>query len=365
MSRLIFLVLITLIFSLGLVMIFSTTSADVLDHDLEKSAYHALLKQIAFGLAGIFLGCIVYFIGYQTLLEITPILFFFITLLLALTLIPGLGKVVNGSRRWLGIGSFTFQPSEFMKVFLPLFFIQQLERIDVNRFSSFFFKALICFIPVLLVFFEPNNGTVGVMGLTLSVVCFLAKVPSRFWATPLIVCALIGGGIATQLPYVTARLNVYLNPELDIQGKGHQPHQAKIAAGSGRLFGKGPGNGWQKLSYLPEAQNDYIAAIFAEEFGFLGVLFLIFCYMFFIYCGFVIGWHAKDAIGMQVAGALTFLIAIQAFLNMGVVSGLLPTTGLNLPFFSQGGTSLVANCLAVSVLLSIAKERSHSKRRFI
>jgi cell division protein FtsW len=215
----------------------------------------------------------------------------------------------------------------------------------------------LCFIPILFVLLEPNNGTVGVMGLTLAIVSLLAKVPYKFWAIPLLVSTVLGVVFAINLPYVSERLKVYLHPELDIQGKGHQPHQAKIAAGSGRLLGKGPGNGWQKLSYLPEAQNDYIAAIFAEEFGFLGIFFLLICYMLFIFAGYCIAMKAQDPLGAQIAQTLTFLIGIQAFLNMGVVSGLLPTSGLNLPFFSQGGTSLIANILAIAILASVASRK--------
>jgi cell division protein FtsW len=155
---------------------------------------------------------------------------------------------------------------------------------------------------------------------------------------------------------------VYLNPELDIRGRGHQPHQAKIAAGSGKLFGKGPGNSWQKLSYLPEAQNDYIAAIFAEEFGFVGMMGLIFLYMLFALLGFTIAYRCEDLGGLYLGVVVTFLVAFQAFLNLGVVSGILPSTGLNLPFFSQGGSSLIANLMGIGLLQSIAV---NNKREFL
>jgi cell division protein FtsW len=149
-----------------------------------------------------------------------------------------------------------------------------------------------------------------------------------------------------------------LNPELDLKGKGHQPYQAKIAAGSGQLLGRGPGNSLQKLSYLPEAQNDYIAAIYAEEFGFLGIVTLIVLYMIIAYVGFYIAHICQDRNGLYFATAITFLICFQAFMNLGVVSGLLPSTGLNLPFFSQGGTSLMANIAGLGLLLNIAYQRN-------
>ena len=144
-----------------------------------------------------------------------------------------------------------------------------------------------------------------------------------------------------------------MNPEYDLRGKGHQPHQAKIAAGSGQMWGKGIGESLQKLEYLPEARSDYIAAIFAEECGFVGIMGLIFLYMLIGFCGFHIATSAQDIEGFYVASIFTFLICFQAFLNLGVVSGLLPSKGTNLPFFSQGGSSLLANMMAVSILLRV------------
>src|SRR5262249_7298545 len=150
---------------------------------------------------------------------------------------------------------------------------------DGFTFRQFIRLIGIVSVPILLILVEPNNGTAAVIVMTVLAFFLLACVPVRYWAWPLFVFALIVGTFASQLPSVSARLKIYLNPELDLKGKGHQPYQAKIAAGSGGLFGKGPGNGLQKLSYLPEAQNDYIAAIYAEEFGFAGIGALISLYL--------------------------------------------------------------------------------------
>jgi len=150
---------------------------------------------------------------------------------------------------------------------------------------------------------------------------------------------------------------VYLHPELDLKGKGHQPHQAKIAAGSGKLFGRGLGESLQKLNYLPEARSDYIAAIYAEESGFLGVLGLIIMYLSFTFSGVAIAMRARDAGGFFLASILTFSISIQAFLNLGIVSGLLPSKGTTLPFFSQGGSSLLINLIAFFLLLDIGRKQ--------
>lgn len=343
-------------------MIFDTSSAEVLDHALNRSTHQALVKQILYACAGLGLAYSVWKVGYKKIIDWSPFLLIFFTFLLLLVLIPGIGREVNGSKRWLSLAGFSFQPSEFVKFLIPAYFTLRLTRINGHEISFLEFCKLmgwLC-IPVFLILIEPNNGTAGVIVMVMIVMCIVTCIPFKYWALPLLVLLMIGAISAYHLPYVSARLKVYLHPELDIKGKGHQPYQAKIAAGSGQLFGRGPGKSLQKLSYLPEAQNDYIAAIFAEEFGFIGTLILISLYMLMGYIGFYIAYNSTDCAGYYMATALTFLICFQAFMNLGVVSGLLPSTGLNLPFFSQGGSSLMANILGIGVLLNIAHKGSSS-----
>lgn len=348
-----------LIFVMGLVMIFNTSSAEVLDHALAKSTHQALIKQLFYALIGIALARGIWVLGYHRLLLWSPYLLAFFTVLLVLTLIPGIGKEVNGSRRWIGIAGFSFQPSEFVKYLVPAYFIHRILELGDGSLSLPSFLRLIfqTTVPIVLILIEPNNGTAGVIGMTLLVMCMASRVPFKYWAKPLSILVVIGLGFAYHMPYFNARLQVYLHPELDLKGKGHQPYQAKIAAGAGKLLGRGPGNSLQKLSYLPEAQNDYIAAIYAEEFGFLGMLALMILYMIIGYLGFSIAYQAADKAGFYLAIVATFLICFQAFMNLGVVSGLLPSTGLNLPLFSQGGTSLMANIMGLGILLSIASPK--------
>ncbi|WP_068470146.1 putative lipid II flippase FtsW [Candidatus Protochlamydia phocaeensis] len=360
--RLLLLICVTSIFAMGLVMIFNTTSAEVLDHALAKSTHQALFKQMSYAFIGLILAAGVWSIGYQRVLSWSPYLLIFFSFLLLLTLIPGIGKEVNGSRRWLGIAGFSFQPSEFVKYIVPAYLTYRLQQADGPFLSFKAFLKLIAQvgIPILLILVEPNNGTAGVIGLSVVVMCVMTRVRFKYWALPLSVLLFIGAVSAYHLPYVSARLKVYLHPELDLRGKGHQPYQAKIAAGSGQIFGRGPGNSLQKLSYLPEAQNDYIAAIYAEEFGFIGIASLVFLYMLIGYVGFYIAHTTQNRGGFYFATAITFLICFQAFMNLGVVSGLLPSTGLNLPFFSQGGTSLMANIMGLGLLLNIAQEGEYA-----
>lgn len=351
-----------LIFALGIVMIFNTSSAEVLDMRLTLGTHHALIRQILYACLGTLSACTVAIFGYRNLLKISVPLLIAGTVMLLLTLIPGIGVQANGAKRWIGIAGLTFQPSEFVKQIIPLYFIHRVLEMDPmgrGRITpkQFFQTVAVVLVPIVLIVLEPNNGTVGVIAVTLIATFIAVQVPSRYWAIPMAVAMLVAGITAYNMPYVAARLRVYANPELDILGRGHQPHQAKIAAGSGQLFGKGPGHSIQKLSYLPEAQNDYIAAIYGEEFGFMGIFALIALYTTVAYCGFHIASDAADRGGCFLAAALTFLISLQAFLNLGVVSGLLPSTGLNLPFFSQGGTSLMANITAIGVLFDINRER--------
>lgn len=345
------------IFMLGIIMIYSTTSAEVMDLELNKSTHQALFKQLMYAVMGLGLALVAWKVGYRKFLNYSPQLLAFFTFLLFITLIPGIGREANGSRRWLVIFGLSLQPSEFVKYIVPAYFIHRFLQYQGKPFvfRDFLKMAGIVSVPMLLIMVEPNNGTAAVIGVGVLVLCLLTRISFKYWAIPLLGLVFLGGIFAYNLSYVSARMKVYLNPELDLKGRGHQPYQAKIAAGSGKMWGRGPGNSLQKMSYLPEAQNDYIAAIYAEEFGFAGMLFLITLYLLFACCGFYIANQCRTVEGFYYAGAATFLIAFQAFLNLGVVSGLLPSTGLNLPLFSQGGSCLMANIAVLGILLNISK----------
>lgn len=358
--RFLLLICIALLFAIGLLMIFSTTSAEVLDLDLSRSPHQAVIKQLSYAGAGILAATAVYCLGYHRFLQIAPQLFYFFICLLILVLLPGIGREVNGSRRWLNLGGFSFQPSEFVKYLLPLYFIAHLLNVSEQSWTLLRFLRLVTLpiVAIVLILIEPNNGTAAVVAMTLILLCLLTHLPFKYWGLPLLALAIAGAMFAYHHPYIAARINVYLHPELDLKGRGHQPHQAKIAVGSGGFLGRGPGNSLQKLSYLPEAQNDYIAAIYAEEFGFIGILFLVTLYGIIACIGYTIAIYAPDRQGFYLAATVVFLVCFQAFLNLGVVSGLLPSTGLNLPFFSQGGSSLIANMMGIALLLTIDRENA-------
>ncbi len=363
--RVLLLISTAMVFVIGLVMIFNTTSAEVLDMALNRSTHQALIKQILYAFLGGICALGLWYLGYDSLLRLSFPLLCLFSFFLLLAFVPGIGKSVNGSRRWIGFATYTFQPSEFVKYLIPLYYIHQYLNREGKEFTfrDFMDVLKVVAVPMVLILLEPNNGTVGVISVTLIVLFTLTGVRFKYWGLPMLILIALASITAYNMDYVSARLRVYLHPELDLKGKGHQPHQAKIAAGSGKIFGKGPGKSLQKLSYLPEAQNDYIAAIFAEEFGFIGLLFLIILYMIIASIGFHIAYYARDKGAFYLASVITFLISFQAFLNLGVVSGLLPSTGLNLPFFSQGGTSLMAHIMGIGVLLNISSVSESNKRK--
>ena len=349
-----------IIFMLGVIMVFNASSASALEHHAFHKRHHAMVKQLFNFIVGLLVCYGFWKMGYEELLKFSPILLGLIVCSLLLVYVPGIGRCVNGSRRWIVIGSFVGQPSEFVKIVIPLFFIHRVVGHEKSVKELLKIFALIC-VPIVLVLIEPSNGITAMLAATFITLLFLSRISYKWWLWPILAFSIMGAVAVVKVPYVQARIQSYLHPERDLLGKGHQPFQSKVAMGSGGAFGKGFGKSMQKLSYLPEAQNDYIAAIFAEEIGFVGVLFLIVLYMLVALLGFSIALKTSCVKGAVLAASLTFSMSLQAFLNLAVVSGLLPSTGLNLPLFSQGGSSLLANMIVICILLNIAYRSSKSR----
>lgn len=357
-----------LLFFIGLVMIYNTTSAELIDRGLATSPFAATIKQFLYAIFALGISAIIWHIGYERLIELSPKLMTYTVVCLLLVFVPGIGMKINGARRWIGFGGLSFQPSELAKGVIPLYFIFLTtidEEFGLNAFVNFLFRISL---PLFLILIEPDNGSTALILATLCILFFLSEVKMSWWATPLCFLTLFGALIASQMSHVAARIKIYLHPELDLLGKGHQPYQAKIASGSGGLFGRGLGESLQKLNYLPEARSDYIAAIYAEEFGFVGMLILILLYVAIGYFGFRIAMRAPTKRGFLVAAIATFLITFQAFINLGVVSALLPSKGMSLPFLSQGGTSLLFNMILLTLLFQVDAADScfteRSRRKF-
>ena len=288
-------------------------------------------------------------------------------LLLIAVLVPGVGLNLNGSRRWLGVGGFTLQVSEFVKVATVIFLAAQLEKYRDTLSDSWpqFLKlmAVVMVLSILLIL-EPDFGSVGVLGCTFMVMLFLGGSHIRQFLSVLVLSALSFWVMATAAPYRMARLTAYLDPWSDKFDSGYQLTQSLIAFGRGELFGVGLGQSVQKMLYLPDAHTDFVFAIYAEEFGFVGVIFLLFLYSFFVVRIMHLG---KKAISRQNWYAAYVLIGFglilsgQAFINLGVNAGLLPTKGLTLPFISYGGSSLLVCCAMLGMMLRLSHELERTK----
>ncbi|MDX1491229.1 MAG: putative lipid II flippase FtsW [Pseudohongiellaceae bacterium] len=291
--------------------------------------------------------------------------------LLLLVLVPGVGKVVNGSARWIDLGFYNLQPSEMAKLFIVVYVAAYLARHReevVNTWSGFLKPMLMLTGAIVLLHFEPDHGAMVILiGATFSLI-FLAGAKLHRFSFVLGVCVAAVAVLAVMKPYVLDRFSSFLNPwaEEYVYGEGYQLTQALIAFGRGGIFGEGLGNSIQKLYFLPEAHTDFVLAIVAEEFGLLGVTIVIGLFVALIVQGFRIGKKVEaggELFLAYVAYGIALLFACQTLINVGVNVGLLPTKGLTLPFLSYGGNSLLVSCLMVGILMRIDYEFAQSNRK--
>jgi len=284
--------------------------------------------------------------------------------LLLLVLVPGVGKIVNGSARWIDLGFFNLQPSELAKVFIVIyiasFLESHLEEVR-NDWSGFIKPMLVIGTAVLLLHFEPDHGAMVILMLTAFCMIFLAG--AKLYRFLLMLILGVGAVIALAImkPYVIVRFSSFLNPWAaeNVYGGGYQLTQALIAFGRGEWLGVGLGNSIQKLYFLPEAHNDFVLAIIGEELGLIGVAAIVLLFCVLVFSAFSIGKAAQQKNSLFAAFfayGLGLLFAGQAMINIGVNIGLLPTKGLTLPFLSYGGASLIVSCFMVALLVRIQYE---------
>ena len=290
--------------------------------------------------------------------------------LLALVLVPGIGREVNGSTRWLGVGGVNLQPSELAKLFFVIYLagdlVRREDRIRVARFGVFKPLAVLMVVSVLL-FLEPDHGAIFVLSATVFAMLFLAGVPMARYTT-LAGAAAVTLVVAVLLhkEYVIRRLTSFIDPFADPYGSGFQLTQSLIAIGRGGWLGVGLGDGVQKLFYLPEAHTDFLFAVLAEEFGLIGTSTIVGLYTFIVLRSISIGRNAEAAqswFAAYTAYGLGLLLGLHAFVNIGVNIGLLPTKGLTLPLMSYGGSNLVASAVSIGILLRIDHERRTARWR--
>jgi cell division protein FtsW len=340
----------------GAVMVFSASSTTRIlsDGGLSDSAFY-LKRTLMFGLFGLLVMHLTARHGLQVVRRHTPALLIGSFVLLVAVL--GIGTNVNGSSRWIGSGFLQIQPSELVKVALILYAADLLARKpkQVRSIQGLMPFLLVVGSAALLIVAEPDLGTTLVI--TFAVAATLIAAGARIRDLALIGLAL--GFFALLMtaiePYRMARLTAFMHPGADTTGAGFQAVQAKIALGSGGLFGVGIGNGVQKAFYLPEAHTDMISAVIGEELGLIGILGVVGLFSLFGYAGLQIARKAKDRYGKLLVAGLTALILVQATVNLFAVMGLAPLTGVPLPFVSYGNSSLLATLFAVGLILNVAR----------
>ena len=279
-------------------------------------------------------------------------------LLLILVIIPGIGVSINGSRRWLNLFGLSMQPSEFAKYAMVIFMAGALDRRSDQLGSLFGGVVPLLLVPgvmFLLILEQPNLSTGGSILICALLMLFAAGIGKRHMAL-LSVCGLcVGAFYAWSAPYRRERLLSFRDPFAKMSDEGYQLSQSLIALGSGGLLGMGLGQGKQKFAYLPYPESDFIFAIVGEDFGLIGCLTVVAVFAAFVFCGLRVSLSCPDRYGCLLGAGITSMIGMQAFINMGVVTGILPTTGLPLPFFSAGGTSVTMIMAAPGILLNISR----------
>ena len=343
----------------GLMMIYSASSIWA-DYKFNDSFYY-MKRQFIFIVIGIILmiriSKIDYYIYYKNANKILLVCF----ILLILVLIPGIGSVRNGSRSWFGIGSFGIQPSEAAKLALIIFTSKYLS--NNNKFIKSYKEGVFPILGVVFIFFalimlQPDLGTGMILVVSIISLLFIAGVNMKFF---------IGGGILGVIgviiliviaPYRMDRITSFINPWKDPLGTGFQIIQSLYAIGPGGLLGTGYLNSIQKQFYLPEPQTDFIFSIVAEEFGILGAIFVAFMFLFIIYRGLKISLTCRDSFSKYLSFGMIFQFAFQSAMNLMVVIGMIPVTGVTLPFLSYGGSSLLITMASMGIILNISRNNN-------
>ena len=350
-----FLIIVLMLLCYGLIMVFSASSA--LAHYRYDDAYYFIKRQFAWALIGLVIMFAVSRISYKTIYKYAlHIMAISIVLLIA---VPLVGMEVNGAKRWLGFGSFSFQPSEVAKFAIIVFLARSLtvNTQALKTFSKGFLPYIIIIgLLAILVFIEPHLSAAIVIALVGFIVLWSAGAKiSHFIAIgiPAVAVAVIA---MMSAEYRMERVMTFFDPFKDMSGDGYQIVQSLYAIGSGGFWGMGLGQSRQKFLYLPEPQNDFIFSVICEELGFIGALLVVALFTMLIWRGVKVAVHAPDKFSKLIVIGIIGLIAVQVIINIAVVTSSIPATGMPLPFFSYGGTSLVFILAEMGVVLSVSRE---------
>lgn len=356
----IFLIIICALMVIGLLFIYSSSSVFALAH--YGSASYFVKKQMI----GIFLGsialCVAALVPLELVRRASPLFFIGSLMLTCTTLIPSFGQRIHGSSRWIYIGGFSFQPSELLKISLILYIAYFLSKkeLQLGQFWRGYFPFLtILGITSMVLLRQPDFGMTVTLVATAFILFFIVHFKPKHALLTLAAGAPILGFLILFKPYRLKRIMTFLNPWQDPQGAGFQIIQSLIAIGSGNWFGIGVSHSKQKYFYLPMQHTDFIFSIIAEETGLMGSGLLILLYMLFLYFGMKIAWQLKDNYCIFLTLGFVILTSLQTIINLCVVTGLLPTKGIGLPFVSYGNSSLMCSLLMVGLIINCVRESEY------
>ncbi len=358
-----------ILLAVGLVMVYSSSIATAeADKAWGFHAHYFLVRHAIFLGLGFVVACIAFQIPIATWQRMAPWLFIACAFLLVLVLIPGIGKDVNGSRRWIRLGFMSMQPSEVMKLLAVLYAADYTVRkaAFMHDFKRGFLPmaGVMVFVGAMLLR-QPDFGALVVITSITMAILFLGGLNWRVFAALIVCLAVSFAALVVTSPYRWERMKGFMDPWSDPYGKSYQLTHSLIAFGRGEWTGVGLGASVEKLFYLPEAHTDFLLAVIAEELGFVGVAVIIGLFALLIHRAFAVGRESmmrEKYFAALVAQGIGVWITVQAFINMGVNMGLLPTKGLTLPFLSFGGTGILVNCVAVAILLRIDYENRAQTR---
>lgn len=355
----------TLLMSAGLLTVFGLmmlqSASFVISLDRFGSPYVYLARQALFGVGIGLVGFLVFYsIPYQRWERLAPVFLFVSLILMGLVFVPGLGFGYGGAQRWIHIGSISIQPSEILKLGLILYLAAWFSTRSVAMRPPK--EGLMPFLIVmsvigLLVMLQPDMGTLGVIVLIGVAMCFVGGGRLKHIGLMGLLLMLAFAALVAVAPYRMSRVTTFLNPHEDVQGSGYQLRQSLIAISTGGITGMGLGYSRQKHYYVPETFGDTIFAVLAEELGLIGVIAFFTVLGTLLFRGLIIARHASDQFGRLVAAGIVSWIGFQSFINVGATAGVIPFTGIPLPFISYGSTSLAMIVTAVGLLANISKRR--------
>jgi cell division protein FtsW len=348
-----FLINIFFLMLFGVIMVFSASYMYATEN--MGNSYFFLSKQLIYITLGILVALVASRLKILYLYKQAYKINALMSILVTLTLVPGISVVIKGSKRWLNLGFMNLQPGEFLKYSLMLAAIRYFENFNnyTPKQRCLYLSGIIY--PLAVLILQPDFGTFFICSMIIGFIAFLSSFPRKYFYSTLVLGMIAAFGILLSAPYRVKRVMAFLDPWKDPRGSGFQIIQSFLAFANGSFFGQGLGNSNEKLFYLPEAYNDFIFSVVGEELGFIGVMGTALMFVSFIFIGFKMAISLKSRVGGIMVATIIFTIGFQAFLNMGVVLGVLPTKGLNLPFISYGGSSMVANLTALGLIFACVK----------